>query len=105
ADVDRQGAVRLRVVEEVREAGAPDDLAGLVGRTGVDRLREGLVDAGEEDQKLRVPILQILMGGSPERALFIDGMDDRPRQGEEDDLGALQLEVDELAVAAAVPLE
>src|SRR5215203_6292304 len=102
ADVDRQDAVRPGRVEEACEAGAADDLVGLVGGAGVDPLGEGLVDSRQEDQELRVPRGEVVLAESPERALLVDRMDDRPGEGEEGDLVALQLQRQELPVAAAV---
>src|SRR5690348_12278356 len=46
AHVNRQEAVIRRAVEDVGESGVPDHFFGLVRRTRVDRLREGLVEAG-----------------------------------------------------------
>src|SRR5215475_1973696 len=59
AHVNRQEAVIRGAVEDVGESGVPDHFFGHVRRARVDCLREGLVEAGEQDQKLASGLAQV----------------------------------------------
>src|SRR5258708_3728528 len=82
-DVDADSAVVVGEVEGAPEPRPPDHLVGLVRRAGVDGLGERLVEAVAENQELDVTPLQRFAGHAPERAVLVDGVNDRPGQGEE----------------------
>src|SRR5205823_1263568 len=100
ADVDADRSVRRRRVEHVPETCAPDDLIAAIRRSRVDSLRESLVETVEQNEELRLALAKVIAGVVvAKRAILIDRMHDRPRQREEGDFLALELQRNEFALA------
>src|SRR5882672_5715244 len=104
AHVNRQEAVFRRAVEDLGEPGVPDHFFGHIRRTRIDYLREGLVEAGEQDQKLAPGLAQIFSRHAVKGTRLVNRMHNRPAQREEDHSVTLQLQRVEAAQRPAVHL-
>src|SRR5262249_30177852 len=104
AHVNRQEAVIRRAVEDVGESGVPGHLFAQLRRTRGNCLREGLVEAGEQNQKLASGHSQVFSRHAVKWARLVNRVHDRPAQREEDHSVALQLQRVETAQWPSVHL-
>src|SRR5262249_15571178 len=102
--VNRQEAVFRRAVEDVGESGVPDQFFGQVRRARVDRLREGLVESGEQDQNLASGHTQVFGRHAVKGTLLVNRVHDCPTQREEGYSVALQFHRVEAAQRPTVHL-
>src|SRR6185437_3694370 len=88
---------RVDGIVDAHEPVPEGDLGRFVRRARVNRLREGLVDAGDENHELGIFGRELVVRDAVERAGFVDRMYDGPAEREEGDARAFQ---PELVVAA-----
>ena len=67
-----------RVEKDVGETMIPKDLVGTIAVARVDRLVQRFVDAGQEDNEFRVRLAKGGRGGTPQRACFVNDVNNHP---------------------------